>query len=406
MTLENQTIFILGATKYDSIYESTSFTTAKFLAKTNFVYYIDFPFTHKDFFNSDLKEVIEKRKPYFSDKSDNIISELNYGLKIIVLPLLFSINFLPEGAFYRFLLDINEKLIKKRLDKIISQHDLKDIIFINSFNFHYPNIGKLIKAKLSVYHCVDPLIIGYDKKHGVISEQIVAKSSDLVICTSFKLYKEKKQVNENTFFIPNAADLKFSSLALDPKLSISSIFSGISRPIIGYFGNIERRMDFALLKDVVRANSDKSFVFIGPVTEEFMPSDFRTIPNVFLMGSVPYAEMPSVIKGFDIAIIPFKKDDVSETIFPLKLFEYLGSGKPVIATDFNLDLVDFTQDTVRYCGSEKTFTNAINYFLKNDDEELKLARLAIAAENTWDKRLTELSELISKYFSTKTREND
>jgi len=98
--------------------------------------------------------------------------------------------------------------------------------------------------------------------------------------------------------------------------------------------------------------------------------------------------MPAVLKGFDVAIIPFKKDEVSSHIFPLKLFEYLGSGRPVVSTDFNPDLKDFTSDTVFYCKNAKEFSEALEAALK-DTPLLQQKRLAIAADNTWEHRIME-----------------
>ncbi|MES2826855.1 MAG: glycosyltransferase [Bacteroidota bacterium] len=399
--LKGKTIFILGATNFDGIFESTSFNTAKYLAKDNDVYYLDFPFTIKDYFNAEKSEAIAKRKPFFKSSSNGLLRLEMHNLNVIILPLLLSINFLPEGKLYRLLLKYNERLIAKRLKKILSSISIKDVIFINSFNFHYPNIGKLINAAVSVYHCVDPLIIGYDMKHGVVSENILVRDSDLVICTSRQLYREKKLINENTFFIPNAADITLSSKALDPALEIHAVLHDIPKPIVGFFGHVERRMDYDLLTQVAAENPEKSFVFVGPVSEEFVPEYFKKLENIYFVGRVPYLEMPMVLKGFDIAIIPFKKDQVSSTIFPLKLFEYLGAGKPVILTDFNPDLKEFTEDCVYYCNSSGSFTKAINDCLKNDSPELIEKRRAIAEINTWDNRLLEMSNLISSNYLTK-----
>jgi teichuronic acid biosynthesis glycosyltransferase TuaH len=259
----------------------------------------------------------------------------------------------------------------------------------------------LLKPRVSVYHCVDPLIVDHDIKHGVISEKIVVEHSDLVICTSRQLYAEKKKLNESTFFIPNAADVNHSAKAMDPGLLIHKDLNLIPKPILGYFGNIERRIDYDLLIKVVELNPDKSFVFAGPVVEEFIPAALRDLKNVYFIGRIPYNEMPSVIKAFDVALIPFKKDEVSSTIFPLKLFEYLGAGKPVVATDFNLDLREFTQNEIEYCADFISFDKAINRALADDEPISKMRRIAIAAENSWDKRLAEFSALLNDYYSRK-----
>jgi teichuronic acid biosynthesis glycosyltransferase TuaH len=400
MILKDKVVIILGIAKFDGLFESTSYTVAKYLAINNQVYYVDYPYTWKDYLTRRDAAFI-KRKNLFSRKSDGLLTTDIPGLKIVIVPPLLSINFLKESKFYRFLLRINEKTIANRIIKAVGDIQISNAIYINSFNFHYPDLQTLLKPRVSVYHCVDPLIVDHDIKHGVISEKIVVEHSDLVICTSRQLYAEKKKLNESTFFIPNAADVNHSAKAMDPGLLIHKDLNLIPKPILGYFGNIERRIDYDLLIKVVELNPDKSFVFAGPVVEEFIPAALRDLKNVYFIGRIPYNEMPSVIKAFDVALIPFKKDEVSSTIFPLKLFEYLGAGKPVVATDFNLDLREFTQDEIEYCADFISFDKAINRALADDEPISKMRRIAIAAENSWDKRLAEFSALLNDYYSRK-----
>ncbi|MHB1177146.1 MAG: glycosyltransferase [Daejeonella sp.] len=399
MELASKQIFILGATRFDSSTKSTSFRIAKLLARNNFVYYIEYPVTWKDYYHLRKTEELEKRKSLFKSSSDGIIETEISNFKIIVSPLLLSINFLPEGLFYRALLKINELRIRKRIKKVSEKYNIKDFIYINSFNFHYPGLMDTLHPSLTVYHCVDPVIMPYDIRHGIVSENQLVKNSNLVICTSRQLYDEKKTLNSNTHFIGNAGDIAHSNLALSETLAIHESISALIKPVIGYVGTIERRIDYDLLKAVIENNKDKTFVFTGPVSDEYVPEWFKNNANVVLTGSIPYEEIPSLIKGFDIAIIPFKKDKISATIFPLKLFEYLGAGKPVVATDFNPDLEEFTKGTVSFCTDANSFSNAINDILKNkivNDREL---RLEIAKENTWERRILDFEELLDKNFA-------
>jgi glycosyltransferase involved in cell wall biosynthesis len=104
--------------------------------------------------------------------------------------------------------------------------------------------------------------------------------------------------------------------------------------------------------------------------------------------------MPSVLKAFNVAIIPFRKYEDSATVFPMKLFEYLGGGKPVVSTDFNPDLKNFTDDLVAYCSNAQQFSNAINEALYNDNESLQQERIKLAGEHTWESRAAEIERLI------------
>jgi glycosyltransferase involved in cell wall biosynthesis len=404
MKLTEKHIIILGTAKFDGLYQSTSFTIAKHLAKNNFVYYVDYPFTWKDYFNLKGTDEFKRRQKKFSSSSDGIIETSIPNLKVVITPPVYSINFLPEGKLYRNALKFNERIIVKRIEQLIKKFRIKDFIYINSFNFHYPGIADHIKPELTVYYCVDPMIIPYDMKHGIVSEEILVRSSDLVICTSKQLYLEKKEQNKNTFFIPNAADIEHSSKALDKTLKAHPLIEHLPKPVIGYFGNIERRMDFDLLKEVVENNKDKNFVFAGPISPEFVPEWFYNRENIHLVGKIPYNEMPSMIKGFDVALIPFKKDDVSKTIFPLKLFEYLGAGKPVVATDFNPDLEEFTESTVSYCSDANTFSDALNVALNSSEQTMFDERIEVAKKNTWDVRTETITELLQKYLSKQNSE--
>lgn len=393
---QRKCILFFGITRFDAPVESTSYTLAKELAKNNnLVLYIEYPYTLNDVIKHRKSHEFKLRKKALSE-NNGIIESGAPNLYIVALPTVLSIHFLPEGKLYRKLLGYNESIIAKQLKLVINKFSLKDIIYVNSFVFHYPNLAKFLKPKLSIYHCVDPVFTPYDAKHGLVSEKIIIDKSDLIVCTSQQLYREKLLVHPHTYFVPNAADVDHSIKATHPALSVHESLKDIPKPIVGYFGNIERRIDYKMMHDVAKQNENISFVFAGPMDKQLVPDYFFAIPNVHFTGRIPYNEMPNVLKGFDVAIIPFKKTNESTTVFPLKLFEYLGAGKPIVASDFNPDLKNFTEDLVSYNSDAKMFSIAIREALMNDSPELKEKRIALASQHTWDKRAFEFENIIEK----------
>lgn len=386
--------------QFDGRLESTNYTMAKHLAKHNIVYYVDRPYTWRDYIQFRNTPGFRTRKPHFFSAGNCLIETEIPNLKIVITPPVPSINMLPEGKLYRLAVKFNEFIVGKRLKKLIKNHQIKDYIFINSYNFSYPLLHQQLKPALTVYHCVDPIIEPYQTKHGLISEDILVKSVDMVISTSKELSNKKVALNKNSFFVPNAANISHSLKALDADLAIAPILNGIPKRVIGYFGAIERRIDYNLVRELLKLNPDKSFVFIGPIDSYYLNADDFKEPNIYLKGAVPYEQMPAVLKGFDVAIIPFKKDEVSNHIFPLKLFEYLGSGKPVVSTNFNSDLADFTNGTVSFCETAEEFSAALDKALL-DNTELRQKRLEVAADNTWEHRVIEIENLLETNLNKK-----
>ncbi len=395
MDLKGKDIVIFSLFRFDADIASTSFVLAQHLALHNRVYYFDNPYTLTDLVKKRKSPEIQKRRGRFGTSSDEPFTFPGSSIEIFTPPVLLPIRFLPEGRLYRSLLKVNEGIIRRKIRHVLAKRGVTDYIFINSFNFHFPGVADALRPQLRVYHCLDPIIGDFDGRHGVVSERVLVRNADLIICSSKQLFLEKSAVNPNTYFVPNAADPEHSRRALDPDLPLSPMLANLPTPIVGYLGSVDHRMDLSLLEYLAKAHPEKSFVLIGPVYET-VSEIMRRAPNVYFPGKVKFAGTPGVIKGFDLCIIPFKKDEHSATVFPLKLFEYLGAGKPVVISDFNPDLGDFTDGAVAICANPADFAAAIEEALDQDSEEKQAERIGIAARNTWAHRAEAISDLLAR----------
>jgi glycosyltransferase involved in cell wall biosynthesis len=193
---------------------------------------------------------------------------------------------------------------------------------------HAVDVVPWLPRQTLVYHCADDYahVKGFPRSLPDL-EADLCRQADLVITTSQTLCKTRRQYNPNTHWVPNGADVEhFSSPATPaPELQTSR------RPIVGFVGGLSQWVDVRLVGDLVRARPDWSFVLIGPVSVDVSP--LRGLANLRLLGPRAYDELPSYLAAMDVGLIPFRQDPVTFHADPIKAYEYLAAGLPVVATD-------------------------------------------------------------------------
>lgn len=232
-----------------------------------------------------------------------------------------------------------------------------------------------------LYDCMDSVSDFPDAKPWVIDfEKQLLKDADQVVVSSAALEAKVKLVcGDKVTIIRNAADHTRFSPENQPSLRGE-------KPLIGYYGSFGEWVDFKTLFEIAARRPDWRFLFIGPKQEASLTA-LQQPANVEFKDSVPYERIPSELAAFDVALIPFHRNSLTEAVNPVKVYEYLAASKPVAAVAIPelkilsdvLYLVENSQDL------ERAIMEAVTE-AKNHDQVLRRKRRQVAEENSWDRR--------------------
>ena len=242
-----------------------------------------------------------------------------------------------------------------------------------------------------VYHCVDRIQAQPQMPATLITsaERELCRRADVVFTTAPELQRDLRPLNQHTYYYPNVADYGHFAVAQGFGASdIPSDLVRIGRPRIGFVGAIDGyKLDLSMLADLAASTPDWSYVLIGPVAHGDPATDvsqLESLSNVFFLGAKTYDVLPRYLAGFDVALLPLRCNDYTRHMFPMKFFEYLASGRPVVATAIP-SLLDFSE-VAHLCQDDvSAFRNAILSCLSGHGPPLS-QRLAAAREHTYQAR--------------------
>ena len=193
-------------------------------------------------------------------------------------------------------------------------------------------IAGQLGESLLIYHCVDE----YSAFTGVAAEALLElegrllRQSDLVVVSADRLLASKARLNPNTFLVRHGVDYEHFRKALAPETKIPPEIAALPHPRIGFFGLLADWVDIELMAETARRFPHGSLIALGKATTDV--SALERLPNVHLLGRKPYAELPAYSKGFDVALMPFRINELTLNANPLKVREYLAAGLPVVST--------------------------------------------------------------------------
>ena len=170
--------------------------------------------------------------------------------------------------------------------------------------------------------------------------------------------------------------------------------ANLPKPVIGYYGVIDERIDLELIHDVARQNPNASIVMIGPLAK-ISESDLPKEKNIFYPGMKTYDELPAYLKGFDIAMMPFALNDATKFISPTKTLEYMAAGKPIISTPI-ADVVRDYKECIAIVKNAEEFKTAINEVLQSGVKNYGPKYRTILESTSWDATVDTMNNLIQE----------
>jgi GT2 family glycosyltransferase/glycosyltransferase involved in cell wall biosynthesis len=226
-------------------------------------------------------------------------------------------------------------------------------------------------------------------------EDSLLRSSDLVITTARVLTEKAKEANDSVLVLPNAGEFEHFARA-----ERHEFFDTLSGPVVGYYGAISDWFDDAMIVDAARARPGWNFVLIGS-TDAHDVSALEALPNVHLLGEKPYRELPRWLHGFDVACIPFKDNELTRATNPVKFFEYLSSGKPVVSVP--LYELEPYEGQFYPAKDGESFVSAVEQALADSSPSEGLesrieCRREIGRQNTWQARGQRLHRALGQLF--------
>ena len=305
------------------------------------------------------------------------------------------------------------------------QHGLsdKDIIFrqvkllkelfeeesVNNYLFWYYTpmaaaIGNHFYPAFILYDCMDELSnFKFAPPELKEREKELFSKADLVFTGGHNLYNAKKDYHHNIHSFPSSIDKEHFTQARDVAYEPEGQ-KNIPHPRLGFYGVVDERFDIDLITEVAERKPEWQFVIIGPVIK-IDPESLPHLNNIHYLGSKTYDELPQYLAGWDIALIPFLRNESTKYISPTKTPEYLAGGKPVISTSI-IDVVTpyGINNLVHIADTPDEFIKAADFELNNTDRNQWLQNVDLfLSQNSWDKTWNRMMQLITDTMKKKIK---
>lgn len=230
--------------------------------------------------------------------------------------------------------------------------------------------------------------------------------ADLVFCASQPIYDKCVQLNPQTTLVRNGVNHQFfgkacSGATLPGEARVREILGDAPGPVVGFWGAVATWLDYDLIRLILEKRPKYRVVLVGPANSPKALELAERFPNLIYTGYRPHSELPAWARYFSVGIIPFAVREVTKAANPIKMYEYLASGLPVVATDLpevrNCPLAWVARDA-------EEFLRGIDTVVAEGEDAAKIAaRQAYAAGESWSGRAQVVAAAIRKQFFAKTK---
>jgi glycosyltransferase involved in cell wall biosynthesis len=305
---------------------------------------------------------------------------------------------LPEtlARRYRAVLRVNIWLVEHSVAAAVKRLGMSDSVVFLYSPVCAGFIGRLGEVA-SVYHCVDhygsfPIWQGSKRRTFIRdAEERMVRSADLVFATSAALTEHCSRFGKEVMELANVADYGLFSEAGEPG-PVPVEIASLDGPIVFFHGTFDsNKVDLMLIESLAQLREKWEFVLVGPKgylgAEASVFERMVGLRNVHWLGFKEQDTLPAYLRGADVLLLPYKRNEHTRHVFPLKFFEYLATGKPLVCT--SLASLAAYQEAIPMCVGPMEVVSALDRALQGDEGRDERRRLA--GENTWDVRIASIS---------------
>jgi glycosyltransferase involved in cell wall biosynthesis len=253
-----------------------------------------------------------------------------------------------------------------------------------------------------VYDCMDELSqFRFAPAELIDREHLLISEADVVFTGGYKLSESKSRFHSNVHFFGCGVDVAHFEKARSADTVIPDAIASLGASVVGYYGVIDERIDYALLAQLAKSLPDVAIAMVGPVVK-VAPEELPQAPNIHWLGQKDYAELPAIVKGFSVCLMPFALNEATEYINPTKTLEYMAAGKPIVSTAI-ADVVRNFTPVVGVADGYDDFVNRVRLACNAPDAALIERGLEQARSNTWERIVCSMERIVRDAVRARAR---